>query len=335
MDKTLAHVVAEYPLLQPAVEVPDVARYPEAVVTVEQLGSPDSLALAIAASAERYQLGDKHAAQVWWFSLAHSLTRPAITAMVEFFVVPSLDLDRGTLFHRVGDAGLDPYWCGFRPGALNECAHGSAGEGLVQEVLKALPGREVLDAVARERDAWDLDEEEFAQLVGCAQSAQQLVRSIRPLLESLCAASGLRPAPLWAVLGDSLIAHAADSGNESFDPQRGYLVAQALYAGMADVMPRPRFEVVRDGQLLALAAPSADDDTAAGEDAGVPAATNAARVMASVSGGGGIDPDDHLFARRASCCMIYHSPTAEKCTSCPKHTPQERSQRLLSYVASL
>jgi hypothetical protein len=32
--------------------------------------------------------------------------------------------------------------------------------------------------------------------------------------------------------------------------------------------------------------------------------------------------------RRASCCLIYHVSGIEKCTSCPRQTPEERYRRL-------
>jgi hypothetical protein len=34
------------------------------------------------------------------------------------------------------------------------------------------------------------------------------------------------------------------------------------------------------------------------------------------------------FVRRASCCLIYLTPNADKCVSCPRQTPEERAARL-------
>ncbi|HEV2781658.1 MAG TPA: (2Fe-2S)-binding protein [Actinophytocola sp.] len=36
----------------------------------------------------------------------------------------------------------------------------------------------------------------------------------------------------------------------------------------------------------------------------------------------------HLVVRRASCCLIYEAPGIDKCTSCPRQTPEERRSRL-------
>ncbi|GAA1240405.1 (2Fe-2S)-binding protein [Prauserella halophila] len=36
--------------------------------------------------------------------------------------------------------------------------------------------------------------------------------------------------------------------------------------------------------------------------------------------------------RRTSCCLIYDIPGGQKCTSCPKQTPEERTRRLRSLL---
>lgn len=36
--------------------------------------------------------------------------------------------------------------------------------------------------------------------------------------------------------------------------------------------------------------------------------------------------------RRTSCCLIYEIPNGQKCASCPKQTPEERTRRLRSLL---
>lgn len=96
-------------------------------------------------------------------------------------------------------------------------------------------------------------------------------RSIAPVIQTLCAVTDLRPAPLWAVAGDCLAIAAMQAGEEAFEEDLGREVATMLIDGLSTSasVPAPRF--TGEGKY-----------------------------------------------RRASCCMIYHSPRADMCTSCPQ-----------------
>lgn len=37
------------------------------------------------------------------------------------------------------------------------------------------------------------------------------------------------------------------------------------------------------------------------------------------------------IVKRASCCLIYEIPQADKCASCPRQTPEERAERLRGF----
>jgi ferric iron reductase protein FhuF len=41
-----------------------------------------------------------------------------------------------------------------------------------------------------------------------------------------------------------------------------------------------------------------------------------------------VDVGERRFVRRSSCCLIYVVPGCDKCTSCPRQTPDERLRRL-------
>ncbi len=41
-----------------------------------------------------------------------------------------------------------------------------------------------------------------------------------------------------------------------------------------------------------------------------------------------VDVGKRRFVRRSSCCLIYVVPGCDKCTSCPRQTPDERLRRL-------
>nr|WP_255568542.1 (2Fe-2S)-binding protein [Corynebacterium mendelii] len=147
------------------------------------------------------------------------------------------------------------------------------------------------------------------------RAGRELAASLGPLVECLCEHAGLRPGPLWAIVGDGLSGAAAAAGNHAFDPYRGVHVGLELNRGLADgvggsvVLPPPRFIDVCDGVIRAT-------DTAAAEK--------------------GVDsPDVHTAIRRNSCCMIYHNPSSDKCVSCPKKTPAEKDRDLLAYVSSM
>lgn len=193
------------------------------VITLEQLANPGLLREAIVKGQEIFGIEQqKHAGQLWFHSLCTAVVGPAVTAMVEFDVTPSLDLRRGQLH------SIDGYWFGFRPQEL-----------LVDATLQA--------------------------------SGTQFGESIRPVIDALCLATDLRPAPLWAVASDALGIAASGAGVEAFEEERAREVAEGLIEGMTNVyaVPSPRFN---------------EDD----------------------------------YFHRAGCCMIFHSPRADFCTSCPQ-----------------
>ncbi|MDO5076523.1 (2Fe-2S)-binding protein [Corynebacterium sp.] len=269
MHSVFAQVLAEYPRFRTAV-TPE----PGAVaVTVSELATPERLAAAIAACERLFALGDaRWAGQLWWFSFNNSMVAPAVTAMVDCYRVPSLDLSAGALHVQPGD-----YWYSFST-----------------------------DIVAAD-GAW-------------REAGAEYAASITPLIDALTTAAGVKPAPLWAVAADALVGAAVAAGNEAFDPYRGVHIACELSEGFAagasaaassgakaPTIPKPRFEDVRDGVM-------------------VPTDVAAARA--------GEEPDGevHTVARRASCCMIYRSPVAEMCVSCPKQDPAERRAGTIAYV---
>ena len=98
------HIVAEHPRFSTAVFPAENSRR----ISVEELASVEVLDRAIAASDELFPMGvPKHQAQVWWFSLNNTLLGPALTAMVECHVTPSLDVARGAMFPQLTfEAGI-------------------------------------------------------------------------------------------------------------------------------------------------------------------------------------------------------------------------------------
>ncbi|WP_448851181.1 (2Fe-2S)-binding protein [Corynebacterium sp. 335C] len=131
-------------------------------------------------------------------------------------------------------------------------------------------------------------------------------RWLEPTIAALGEAFGVRPAPLWAILGDELAGAAVAIGNELMEPWRGVAVGTWLAEGCAGAaeeagarMPAPRFADVTEDAV---------------EDCDVAAAL------------AGEEPDwDTTCALvRSSCCMIFHSPVADMCTSCPRRPREER-----------
>ena len=141
-------------------------------------------------------------------------------------------------------------------------------------------------------------------------AGEDFARSVRPVLSELSRVAGIRPAPLWAVTADGMAQAAVEAGNGAFDPYLGVRVALRLVSGLASaapedvVVPAPRFLDISDGAVIPT-----DMDAVSAEE----------------------DPEDvHTVVRRASCCMIYRSPTSGKCLSCPKQDPAERERKLIA-----
>lgn len=212
-------VLAQYPRFADTLVSGPEAR----AITPVELAEASTIARAIAAGQRIFSLErEKHAGQLWFHSLCNALVAPAVTAMVEFDTVPSLDLSAGSLH------AVDDFWFGFTTEAV-------------------------------------LGDEEWAA------AGEQFGRSIRPVVETLCAGTDLRPAPLWAVAADALGLAASQAGVEAFEEEHARAVAVGLIEGLGrlSTVPPPRF-------------------------------------------------GDDNFLRRASCCMIFHSPNADFCLSCPQ-----------------
>lgn len=145
----------------------------------------------------------------------------------------------------------------------------------------------------------------------CADSYEEageaLARSLSPVVEGIGTQFGIRPAPLWAVIADGAIQPAIAAGNEDFETARGYRVAEALHAGIARVagecLPPMRVDVIEDAQLVSGDAERID-----------------------------VEEPEYLLPHRSSCCMIFHSPAADLCTSCPRRDKQQRIAGQISAI---
>ncbi|MDO4686006.1 MAG: (2Fe-2S)-binding protein [Corynebacterium sp.] len=259
MHSVFQLVISEYPRFATAVLPQNGA----VALSVTELAEEQRLRKALNACETLFPLSnDRWAGQLWWFSWNNAVVAPAVTAMVEFYKTPSLQLDRGVLHSQPGD-----YWYSFST-----------------------------DIVTGDGDWF--------------QAARDYATSITPLIDALSATAGVKPAPLWAVAADALVAAAVSAGNESFDPYRGVRIACELSNGLSEgavgvTIPEPRFEDIRDGTITATDMQA----VAAGEE----------------------PMDVHTVARRASCCMIFHSPGCGKCLSCPKQKPEERKAKLIAH----
>lgn len=260
LDAAFDRLMAEHERFRPSLD-PSVSQ--GNVVDVAQLYSDDTVKTAIAASQHIFGVPtDKHAAQLWFFSLLGDALNPSVTAMVSIDVVPLLDIRQSTVFHR-DDTG---YWFGFRP---HVCA----------------------DSVR--------------------ESGRALAVSVAPLIVAICRLTGMRPAPLWAVVADAAVQPAIAVGNDDFETARALDTARELVAGLREgvdslggdvaefkaAIPQHNFEQICDGCFAPIDP--------------------------------GVEPD-YVVAHRVSCCMINHSPTAGKCTSCPHQDKDVRKNALIA-----
>lgn len=214
----------------------------------------ESLPQAIAQSKAMFKLADdRHAAQLWLFSLIGSVAAPSVTTMVLGPVIPHLDLKSGTLFEQEQGNG---YWFGFRP--------------------------------KQEAESYQ-------------EAGRQLGESVAPIITTICDLTSMRPAPLWAVVADGVVQPAMAAGNEEFEQLQAIDIAHGLHAGVQEMapvkVPSLRIEQIVDGQLLPLSP--------------------------------GEEPD-FVLAHRSSCCMIFHSPEAGLCASCPHQPKEERLAKLIA-----
>lgn len=129
------------------------------------------------------------------------------------------------------------------------------------------------------------------------EAGAQLATAVAPLIDALCQEFGLRPSPLWALTADGLRQSALEAGNDNFDPVLGAEVAQELVEGLGKG-PVIGLQAVVDGAIMEFA-PEFGDDC-------------------------------FVFARRASCCMVYRSPGSGLCTSCPKRPDARREADMIA-----
>lgn len=129
-----------------------------------------------------------------------------------------------------------------------------------------------------------------------------LAKGMQPLIEALAQHADMRPAPLWAVLGDAVVQTAVSFGNTEFETGAALEIITGLFAGVqahtGKPLPPPR--------LLEL------DESGASTELAEDFHHNPA-----------YEPE-LMVALRATCCMIYHSPDAQLCTACPKRPMDER-----------
>ncbi|MFD5867418.1 (2Fe-2S)-binding protein [Corynebacterium sp. NPDC060344] len=134
---------------------------------------------------------------------------------------------------------------------------------------------------------------------------------LAPVVDAIGAELGVRPAPLWAIAADALAGAAVAAGNEVMEPWAGALTGTWLVEGLAgcgaagSAVPVPRFVDVEAG---------AGPDGVTSTDLDAAAAGEAA------------DFDVVTHLERVSCCMIYRSPKAGLCVSCPRRPAAERRE---------
>lgn len=132
-------------------------------------------------------------------------------------------------------------------------------------------------------------------------SARNLAVSLDPCIKELCRLAGVRPAPLWALVADGVVQPAMAAGNDEFEQQLAVDIAQELFEGVAEVapVPKPQFaEIIDESAMKDLTLPLRHEP-------------------------------DYVLAHRVSCCKIYRSPQAEKCTSCPLQDKDFREAALI------
>ncbi|AZA09528.1 (2Fe-2S)-binding protein [Corynebacterium pseudopelargi] len=166
-------------------------------------------------------------------------------------------------------------------------------------------------------------------------SARGLGLSLAGLVAGLCSHLDLRPAPLWSVIADGLIQPAVGAGNQAFETARAFEVAQQLREGLLQGANEGA-AVMSNGE--AASAAGAGDGDAARQQVTLPplrvdAVEDGQIIQADLQEllASGEEPE-YLLAHRSSCCMIYHSPNAGVCTSCPH---QDREQRIAGQLAAL
>lgn len=133
------------------------------------------------------------------------------------------------------------------------------------------------------------------------ETGKSIARSFAPIVEAIGEVSGIRPAPLWAVIADGVSQPAMGAGNEDFEQIKAMELVTEVLAGLEEEagvnLPTVKFEQVDFGEITDI------------EEG---------------------DEPDYIFTRRVSCCMIYHSPKAGICTSCPHQDKDERAAKIIA-----
>lgn len=136
---------------------------------------------------------------------------------------------------------------------------------------------------------------------------RELADFLSPIADLVSEVGSIKPAPLWAVAADAVANAAVAVGNELMDPWAGCVVGYCIVEGMREghSVPLPRYVDVVDGRVSDWDLEAA----LAGEEPD-------------------IDVTSHL--ERTTCCMIYHSPDADLCVSCPKHPREVRHRQWIA-----
>lgn len=271
IDHALARLIAQHPRFAPSLT-------PTSAV-LSDVSWAELTLKAIAAGKQQFFLdNDKHAAQLWLYTLLGDVVAPSMVLMVQEGIFADLSVagasgfdgaresgGNGHFFQR-DDAG---FWFGFAPSNQVESAF---------------------------------------------EVGESLGTFLPDLIEDIAACAKMRSAPLWAVAVDGFIQPLMGAGNEELETAAALAYAQSVWEGLAHstgvALPRPRFAQVVDEQV--------------------------ADISPEAIAGGQVAEDEEpefIFSHRVSCCMIYHSPKAGLCTSCPHQDKQQRLAGIISAAA--
>lgn len=179
-----------------------------------------------------------------------------------------------------------------------------------------------------------------------AVQAHQIAESCSALISVAADVANKRPAPLWAVAIDALMAPLLSTGVQEFEVVTAMEMAQKIYDAVCAVAPVhiPPIPVVtwgsdNDAMLQNLAvfsdASGAASTQLKGSGAVEDAPPSVAAWLRELADAAWVDEPEFVAPLRASCCMIYQSPKAEICNACPKHPMESRRDALLRYAQSL
>lgn len=154
---------------------------------------------------------------------------------------------------------------------------------------------------ARETEGYWFGFTPQAETASYEETGRSIARSFAPIVESIGKLTGIRPAPLWAVIADGVSQPAMGAGNEEFETNKAMRIVAEVLGGLKEEagvnLPKVKFEQVDFGEIKDV-----EED----------------------------EEPDYVFTRRVSCCMIYHSPKAGICTSCPHQDKDERAAKIIA-----